>query len=304
MQISKHAYGTVFESLIEGIKGDVILTKTAGKKSDPVLTGMDVFSSTTANTFQGIQEEEFNMMIAELQFAADKAKIALTQEDVSSFVARAYKDGLRGKTLEREASKFCNQINREVAAPEGAVRLSSDQLFETITHHKVVNASYSPNVENATNETNSSGRYMGCIRNPNSIWDSEAMQQLATKKHGDEAIKTAQLNREETIKTAKQEHWNEIASQLQDPNLVQKGIIKSAQTTSQEPVGDQKLPANSMSIFSNDREFSNIPERSVGDMIKEAATKRANKSKEAKEEWNKVTPSQKANDGISVVFKD
>lgn len=301
MQITKHAYGQVFDSLLEGLKGDVVLTKTAAKKADPVLTGMDVFSATTESAMKGIQEDEFNAIINELQFAADNAKIALNEEDVSNFVARAYKDNMRGKTLEREASRYCNQINREVATPESATKLNAELLFDLVTHHKVVNASYNPE---SMSETQASGRYMGCVRNPNSIWDTEALQRYAVEKHGDERIKEAQVKKEEMVKTAKQEMWNEMQEKLTDPNMVNKGITKAADTTAAEPAGNQKLAANAMSMFSEERDFQNIPEKSVGDMIKEAAEKRSGKSKtaEAKAEWNKVEPAKKTTDKLDTLF--
>jgi hypothetical protein len=302
MQISKHAYGQVFESLLDGLKGDVVLTKTAAKNDPAPITGIDVFSSQTADTLRGIQEDEFNAIINELQFAADKAKIALAEADVATFVSRAYKDSLKGKALEREASHYCNQLNREIAPPEGTTRLNADQLYEFVTSHKVVNASYNPDA--SINETDSSGRYMGCIRNPNSIWDSQALQEYASVKHGDERIKSAQVEKDQKTKVAKQQMWDELSQKLSDPNMVQKGIIKSANTTAAEPVVDQKLASNAMSIFSEDREFQNIPEKSVGELIKEAAKNRAEKAKtaEARADWDKSEPAKKASNTLDGLF--
>jgi hypothetical protein len=300
MEISKHSYGAVFESLLDGIKDDVVVKTASKKETTAPIGGMDIFSSNTIENLKGIQDDEFKSIVAELQFAADNAKVQLTDEDVGKFASRAYKDSLKGKSLERAACKFCNEVKREVAAPESTTRIDAESLFDQITHHKVVSASY-PTTQ--INETSSSGNYLGNLRNPNSIWDSSAIQHLASVKHADEQIKAGNKANAEFRQTQKEAEWKELAEQLSDPNMVGKGIIKSAETTSQEPVIDQKLAANAMSMFDTDRDFSQIPEKGQAEMIKEASQQRSDKAKEAKSEWNQVVPAKKANNDLDFLFK-
>jgi len=49
-----------------------------------------------------------------------------------------------------------------------------------------------------------------------------------------------------------------------------------------------------MSMFSNDRDFNNIPKETAGETIKTASEQRSNKKEAAKEEWNQCVPSTKA----------
>lgn len=299
---SKHNYDNdVFKSLLEGMKDDIIIKTASKQETKSPISGMDIFSSTTENNLYGIQKEEFEAITNELQFAADKAKIALTQNDFQVFASRAYKDNLTGKKLERAAKLYCNNINRAIADPQSTTKLSSDVLYDMVSQHKVISASCA---SDGINETKSSGKFMGSIRNPNTIWDTEALSRYASVKHADEMIKEAKTKQEETRQANKQVEWKELSEALSSPNMIGKGIIKAADTTAPEQNSNRKVASNEMSIFDNDRDFSQIPEKGSAEMIKQAAQERAEKSKNAKSEWNGVKPCKKMSDSLENLFNN
>lgn len=297
MRISKHAYGPMFDQLLGNAEKN--LTKTAEAQPEPQISGMDVFSSQTMQTLENIQEDELGKIIAELEYAAGKAKVALTEPDVLKFASNAKTTNLKGKELERAAMKFCNSLQRQVAEPAGATHFDPESLHQRISSHSILSATYDTNT---VNESNTSGNYMGNKMNPNTIWDSEALQRFASKKHGDEIIREARAAQEEERKLEKEAFWKELTEKLGDPNNLSKGIIKAANTTAPEPVHDPKMGSNVMSIFSDDHDFSQIPEKSTADTIKEASKNRSEKSKKAKDEWDYIKPAKKINDGFDSLF--
>lgn len=287
MKLSGHSYNNdVFESLIDGISKDVVLTKTASKHEPAPITGMDLFSSTTADTLRSIQEDQLQFIASELQFAADRAKVAVDQNDLAKFASMVVNENLRGKKLERAAQRFCSDLDRAVAPPQGVTRRG-----EGSSVHGIASATYDPNSINDGGRV--SGGFLGCSKNPNSIWDTDALQRLAQTKFGDEQIKESRQAKADFAHDQKKAMWQELQDKLVEANLSSKGI-KNAGTYSQpEPVVNQKLPANSMSIFSNDRDFNNIPVETDGERIAKVAEARALKAAAAKGEWDKSEPAKK-----------
>ena len=105
MKFSGHTYDNdVFNSLLDGISKDVELKKTAETKQQAPIGGMDIFSSTTQETLNNVLEDELQEMASELQFAADRAKVAVTRDDLAKFAKIVQKDNLRGKQMERACS--------------------------------------------------------------------------------------------------------------------------------------------------------------------------------------------------------
>ena len=62
-------------------------------------------------------------------------------------------------------------------------------------------------------------------------------------------------------------------------------------------------PKSAMSIFSNDRDFENLPEKTAGEILREQAEKRAEKKAEAKGEWHKTAAAKKADNTGGFVFE-
>ncbi len=149
MKLSGHTYDNdIFESLLNGISGDVVykgdkMEKTAGRVY--TVSGSDMFSSTTEQDFQNIQDEELQFIASELVFAADRAKVAVTQEDLHTFAKQAMNDGLRGKKLERAAQKYCSNIVADTAPPMGTTRnIHSPNFLDNAHSGAVIPAGYDP----------------------------------------------------------------------------------------------------------------------------------------------------------------
>lgn len=294
MKLSGHSYdNNVFDSLLEGLSSDIIYTKTAKKESQSPVSGTDIFSSTGQEEFNSVQKEELQAIAGELQFAADRARVALTNNDLLVFAKKSIRDGLRGKALERAAQKFCNNVHRDVAMPSGDTRNSlSPELLENANNSAVIPAGY--NTQYGQNNSKTGG-YLGMSKNPNTIWDSGKLAEASQVQTGDEKIKASKEAKEKFASDQKQEYWKAIQTKMGDPSVIQSKAASVANVSTKEGVGNQNLPANSMSIFSDKRDFENIPQQTDGETLKIAAEERSTKKSASKEEWNQSVPAEKVN---------
>lgn len=283
-------------SLLNGITKDVVFTKAAHAKNntrqeEAPVSGMDIFSSVTDSDFRGVQNEELRNIIGELEFAADRAHVGIAREHVVAFAKDAMNDGLRGKKLERAAQKFCNQIATESAPPIGDTRNSlSSNLLDNANDHAVIPAGYNP--EYGQNE-NKTGGYMGQSMNPNSIWDSGRLAELATQPRGDEHIKESQAAKEKLASDQKQQYWEELQNKMSHQDVIQGKTASVANVSTVEHVGNQKMPENSMDIWGNDG-FDQLPDKTVGESIKQSEEDVTMKKQAARKEWDKSEPAKKA----------
>lgn len=288
MKLSGHSYNnSVFSSLLDGLCKDVELKKTASKTAQSPITGMDMFSSTTEETLHQIQDEELESIAGELSFAADRAHVAVTRDDLAIFAKQAKQENLRGKKLERAAQKFCNDLNRKVAAPQCQSVLQKRNIDQQ-SSHQIMTATYDP--DSVNDGKMPEAKFLGCSKNPNTIWDSDALQRFAQIKHGDEQIKDSKEAQKKFAEIKKQEQTDNNIK----PEVFKKGITNAGSSAS-DPVVNNNQKVNSMSIFNNDLDFANIPEQTEGEKIAQLAEQRAQKSAEAKAEWNQVKPPTKLN---------
>lgn len=296
MKLSGHNFANdVFDSLLDGLSKDVELKKTAQTKESPDVS--DFFSSTTASDLEGVHQEELDFYAGELVFAAERANVVVTAGDLGKFACQARIDGLRGKAIERAAQKYCNQLT-QASNLNGTTKISADDLINQLASHQVVPAGYNP--EHGSNNS-ATGKFMGSSKNPNTIFDTDALQRQAQIALGDEKIKAskeAEKKYREDMKTAQ---WQELQDKHSDPEQVHKGITNSG-TSAEETVTNQNLPANSMSIFSNDRDFENIPKNTVGEEIVAQAEARANKKENSGEEHRDIQRPKNTRDSLDNLF--
>lgn len=305
MRLSGHSYNNdVFNSLLDGLSDEVVLKKKASQEKQQHVSGMNIFSSTTHNDLDQIHDEQLRFIASELQYAADNAKVAINTNDLRQFASQVVGENLKGKALEKAARKYCSDLNRELASPQGDLR--TDSLVDQLHSNTVLPAGYNP--EYGPNNSRTGG-YLGQSKNPNTIFDQDAIQQFAKKvtdysqMTGDEKIAHSKSQMESYRQAMKDEPWQEKQKQLSDPNVIQsKSSSVQSSHTGNESGTSQCLPQNAMSIFSNDRDFENIPEKTVGETLKEAAKERSNKASAAKNEWNQVKPTQKADNSLSAIF--
>ena len=297
MKLSGHSYDNdVMGSLLDGITKDVVFTKAAHaqnntRQEEPEVSGMDIFSSVTESDFRGVQNEELANIIGELEFAADRAHVGIARAHVIAFAKEAMNDGLRGKKLERAAQKFCNRIATDSAPPIGDTRNSlSANLLDNANDHAVIPAGY--NTEHGQSDSKTGG-YMGQSMNPNSIWDSGKLAELAAQPRGDEQIKQSQAAKEKFAANQKQQYWEELQQKLAHQDVIQGKTASVANVSTVEHVGNQKMPENSMDIWGNDG-FAQLPERTVGESIKQSEEEVAMKKQAARKQWDKSEPATKA----------
>lgn len=279
MKLSGHSFSNeTFGSLLDGLCKDVTLNKQANADSlnarrataTPEVKN-DFFSSITAQTLATIQKDELDSITEELNFAAERAKVAITLDDLAKFASVVKQDKLRGKGLERAARTYCTQLNRETSAPVGIQKLNPEDLINHLSASKIMPAGYNP--ESVNNSV--TGKFMGSTKNPNTIWNSEALRAQAQIALGDEQIKAS--------KTAQKEYRTQMKTaqlQTEAPDQPTLGKVLSSGSLHSTNNFNPKNPANAMSIFSNDRDFGNIPEKTVGEDIITQAQARANKRAE------------------------
>lgn len=296
MKLSGHNFNNdVFNSLLDGLSKDVELKKTAQTQAAPDVSNF--FSSTTASNLEGIHQEELDFMASELTFAAERARVAVTAEDLGKFACQSRIDGLRGKALERAAQKYCNKLDMS-SNLSGTTKISANDLIDQLASHRVVPAGYNP--EHGSNDS-ATGKFMGSSKNPNTIWDTDALQRQAQIALGDEKIKASKKAEEEHRNQMKTAQWQELHDKHSDPELIHKGIT-NAGTSNEEPITNQKLPANTMSIFSDNREFENIPQQTVGEEIVAHAEARANKKAASTDEQRDIKQPMNTRNALDSLF--
>lgn len=282
MKLSGHNFDNdVFSSLLDGLSPDIELKKTAQIKTETDVSGF--FSTATAADLDNIHQEDMEFMASELTFAADICRVAITAEDLAKFACQSRLDGLRGKALERAARKYCNNLD-VMTNLSGTMKISATDLIDQLASHRVIPAGYNPQHGSNNSVT---GKFMGSSKNPNTIWDTDALEKQAQIALGDEKIKASKKAEEEHRNLMKTAQWEEIQNKQSDPELIHKGIT-NAGTSQEVPITNPKLPANSMSIFSDNRDFENIPNQTVGEEIVAQAEARANKKTASKDEFRDI----------------
>ncbi len=279
MKLSGHNFDNdVFNSLLDGLSKDVELKKNA--QTNPEASGNPfAFSSVTEANMADVQSDQLEFVASELSFAADKARIAVSPEDLAKFAAQIQQQNLRGKDVERAAQKYCNQVDRELAYT-GTTRLSGQDLIDKLASHQVTPAGYNPSYGANNSRT---GAYMGSSKNPNTIWDTDALEKQAQVALGDEKIKASKKAEEEYRLAMKTAQWKELHEKHSDPEQLHKGISNTG--TSEVALNAKpNAPANSMSMFDENRDFENIPQQTVGEDIIAQAEARANKKQAAKDD--------------------
>lgn len=296
MKLSGHNFNNaVFDSLLDGISNDVELKKTAQTKQETDVSGF--FSSATSADLDSIHQDDLNFMASELAFAAEQSKVAITAEDLAKFACQSRVDGLRGKALERAARKYCNNIEHADNL-SGTTKVSATELIDQLASHRVIPAGYNP--QHGSNDS-VTGKFMGSSKNPNTIWDSDALQRQAQIALGDEKIKASKKAEEEHRHQMKTAQWQELQDKHSDPEQIHKGIT-NAGTSSESPVVGQTLPSNTMSIFSDNRDFENIPTQTIGEEIVAQAESRANKKAASNDESRDIQKPMNTRNSMDSLF--
>ena len=303
MKLSGHNYNNdIFASLLDGLKDDVVLKKEAQKKAAPQVDFN--FTTVTEDTFKGVLSDELRFIANELLYAAKTASVNVTGDDLKVFAHQAKHEGLRGKGLERAARHYCNDLQREIAPPQGATRVDA----ETLIHQAGASTILPMDVRGGEDNQGHKGGFMGMSKNPNTIWDSESLHKMAQEpekhqdKMGDEQIAVSKQAQKDYAHDQKTQFWSSLQDKLSDPQNLHDGVTPVHTQSS----GDfnPNMPKNAMSMFSDDRDFENLPEETAGEILKQQVEQRAEKKAQAREEWHKTAASKKADNTGNFVFGD
>ena len=300
MKLSGHNYGnSMMDELIKNISA-----KPENKPTNTPRSGkVELFSSTTSSDYDAVRKSELHHVIDELSFAANKAGVSLSNDQMRSFADEASASKLRGKPLERAAKKYCNQSQHETSSPISSIKNNlSANLLDNANNHAVIPAGYS--TEHGQND-NKTGGYMGMLRNPNSIWDSGRLADMAQRPTGDEQIKASKAAKKQLADNQKQEYWSDLQNKMSQPGVIHEKASSVANVSTVEHVGNQNMPANSISMWGKNG-FENMPDKTAGESLKQSATDRTNKKDVARAEWDNSQPCKKAestlfsNDALTV----
>lgn len=151
--------------------------------------------------------------------------------------------------------------------------------------------------EGNINNQGGSSNYIGKGTN-NSIWDNGVLDRLAQSQSNHEKTKEEKSDTEKTRNGFKQERLDAMVSSLQNADTRKANTIGDL-TSSDGSSGRQnyRLPTNNISMFDSG-DFDRVPEKSVGDEIREAART----PKEKDNSWREMKPTQKLNEKISKLF--
>ena len=300
MKLSGHNFdGDLFSSLLDNINKDVQF-KPAENTPPPVMSGSEVFSSVTESDLRNIQRDELDFIASELTFAAERAKVEIDAIDLAKFAqsVTTQKKGMRGKALERAAQKYCNNLDRDIAKPQGTMK-SSAELIDQLKTHGVMPAGYHDNPNGINNSV--TGKFMGCSKNPNTIWDTDALQRQAQIALGDENIKASKKAEADYRLKLKTAQWQELQDKHSDPEQIH-NTITNAGSSPEAPASEQKSPPNALSMFDDNRNFSTIPERTVGEEIAAKAEARANKKIASNDESREIQAPTNTRSSVDRLF--
>ena len=126
MKLSGHNYGnSMMDELINNISAKPENKPTNAPRSGKV----ELFSSTTSSDYDAVRKSELHHVIDELSFAANKAGVSLSNDQMRSFADEAIASKLRGKPLERAAKKYCNKSQHETSAPISSIKNNLRPFF-------------------------------------------------------------------------------------------------------------------------------------------------------------------------------
>lgn len=226
-----------------------------------------------------------NNVINELKYAAHEIGVKLAQSHVEDFSKMAENDSLSGKKLEKAAKHFVSAIREKLSSIQPTERNKNsgkiDEIFSNVTKNAKTILS---GVSDPSKMWNSGGgKNMGSVVNPNTIWDSEALTKSAQTPSSDEITASKKEKIELEKKKYKASYWNALQEKLSEKGLVSSAKVHSTSTIEKTSF-NSKLPENAMSLFGENKEFKNIPEKTAGEMLSEQNKLRANK----KSEENKI----------------
>lgn len=305
MKITRNSYDNdVFTSLLNNLNKDFIVEKRASENSNVVkqseVEQSEFFTKVTADNLAPAYELEIDNIAQEVTFAADRSRLVVAQDDFARFAKSAIQNQWKGKKLQREAQKFCHQVGREVDGPQGIQRLSTKDLLENMSPHKIVSASYNPSTDSGINNS-STGKYLGCSKNPNTIWDTDAlMKQASVALDGEKMLanKKAEAEKRENLKKA---HWQELQDQSEAGNQVRNRILSASDGIGTNAT-DKPLPINAMGIFGDHKDFGNIPDRTMGEKLAKTNKERSQKREESRSDWDKTQAPKNTRSALDFLF--
>lgn len=232
----------------------------------------------TVDSIRAIQDDIKNNVIEELKYAASKYGVKLSQEHVDNFNKEA--QNLAGKKLERAARNYVKKLQEKIALPERNRNAGAlDNIFARINKNS---KTIMPAISSLDRDDVGCG-YLGSKSNPNTIWEPDAIVKSSKIEGNDEKIRKAKVAKEEEKENFKNEYWKILQEKLSSKDMISSKRVHSLSTEAKSDF-NANLPSNSMSVFSSNRDFENIPEKTSGETLKEQNEERSNKkAKESSE---------------------
>lgn len=242
------------------------------------------FSTTTGDGYEKAKTDKTHDVIEELKFAARRVGVKLAEKHVKDFISAS--ENLRGKNLSRAAMRYISSL-RERVTPETPVKRISDEFSESLTK------TFGNKTAQVEKEFNASGgSYLGRLRNPNTIFNPDALDKLANTATSDELVKKSKLDKQAHKEKVKSVYRQEVEEKFKDLPIKTNSVtpLHASSGASHNP----KISKSGLSMFSEDTEFSQIPEKTAGEVMSQEKVKTAQLQKEQhKKDWNQLKAAPK-----------
>lgn len=235
----------------------------------------------TLEHYNKVREDIKTKFEEELKYAARNIGVKLAQSNLDEFIVSASKENLAGRSLEKAAKSYVAHLNEKIAPAEKRAHTGKlDNVFTMVTKSS---KTVVPNISSYDKADSNNCGYLGSKSNPNTIWNSEALTKAAQTPGSDEITAGYKKEIENEKKAFKDSYFKALEKQLSEKGIVSNAKVHSLSVEASSGF-NSNLPQNAMGIFGDNKEFTNIPEKTSGEMLSEENTKRANKKAESNKE--------------------
>jgi len=279
----KFASGIDFKNSHQFIKCSYKVEPVSKTSSAPDFGQVIDFSVPSDEQYQEVKNSIASHIVEELKYAAQRAGVKLADRHEVEFAVESGK--LRGKNLERAATKYVSKIQDRIMPEQRTQRISdgfSDSLGKAFA---------SPTIKTELENNRAGGAYLGKLSNPNTVSDPFALDKLANTLTSDEISKKYKQEKLANKEKIKDLYRKEIEAKFNETQIKPSNVVSLHASTD---TFNSQTPKSGISMFGDNKEFSNVPEQTDGEKLASIAKERSEKKANSKHEWNQVKGTVKA----------
>jgi hypothetical protein len=276
-----HAAGLVYSDGEQYIKCSYVSGTMKKEASSVQAIHWENGALPTIEHFNKIREDTKTKLEEELKYAAHNIGVQLAQNNLDEFVASVTKENMYGRALEKAAKNYVSKLNEKIMPADK--RVHTGKLDDVFTIVSKSNKTVLPNISSLDKNDSQNCGYLGSAKNPNTIWNSEALTKAAQTPSSDEITKGLKTAKEQEKQSFKESYWKALEDRLSEKGLISNSKIHSL-ASSKADTFNGTIPQNAMGIFGENKEFSNLPNKTAGEMLSVENQKRADKKTESNKE--------------------